>query len=255
MPTARGRLRYGPRGSTVPRKGWWAILECDPDWHGFYAPWIHRKIPGQWMMAVDRERVFEGRLVDTTPHLGLVKPLFQMPAWGPHISVIRNEKPTLHLDVWELQVRLGDAEQEVESLRHAIRYWQDKVTAYAEEVSQIGPGCKPKFRQAADDALRDMRATLTRRERHQGRAKKDVKRFKADWKRMRKGQGLPDGLTSGVPVKFQYDEMLIRGRTHWLFKVWSGRLLQFREFFGLPRKPRVPLHLTIGVTEGGVPGA
>lgn len=104
MPTATGFLTYDPAAFTVRRKAWWCILECGSGWFWWYKPQLLQELPGEWMWAVDRDRVFEGGTgsrVDKTPHLALVRPTLSPPAWGPHISIMRGEKPRRNLDVWQ----------------------------------------------------------------------------------------------------------------------------------------------------------
>ena len=251
MPTATGQLRYGPRGSTVPRVGWWMILECDLDWHALFAPHVHKHMPGRWVMAVDRDRVFDGRHVDHTPHLGLVKPLFQMPAWGPHVSVVRNEKPTKHLDVWQFHVRMGDVQQEILSMRESLRFYEDQSTAFSEAVAQAGEG--RKGRREMEASLLEMRRKVVDRQTRLGRLNRELRDLKEQWRKWRKAEGFPEGLTSGLPVKFAFDVDLKEGRTHWWLDVQCKKVPFIREFYGLTPWPRVRLHLTVGVTVGGIP--
>lgn len=249
MPTATGQLRYGPRGATVPRKGWWMILECDRDWHRLFEPLVTREMPGRWVMAIDRDRVFDGRLVDTTPHLGLLKPTFQMPAWGPHVSIVRGEKPTKHLDVWDFHVRMGDVQQELVSMRESLAHWEAKAAEFAPEVERAGG----RGRGEMEASLREMHATVTDRQRRIGRLRRELSDLKDRWREMRRERGLPEGLTSGINVQFHFDPDLKLGRTHWWLDVRCKKVPVVREFFGLAPWPRVRLHLTVGVTEGGIP--
>jgi hypothetical protein len=103
MPLAVGHLRYNPTAPSVERKAWWCILDCGPGWFWWYRPQLHRELPGRWIQAVDRDRVFEGQRVDRTPHLAYIRPALAPPAWGPHISITRGEKPKANLDVWNSQ--------------------------------------------------------------------------------------------------------------------------------------------------------
>lgn len=181
------------------------ILTCDRDWHRMYIPDVQRLSPGEWMMVADADRAFDntyqGRprqplirkfrkggdytehqvvephdlptvFVDYTPHLGLVRPRFMPPAWGPHISVIRGEQPTQNRDIWDLMVR------------------------------------------------------------------------------RRGGMDTPDWLRENSPVEFEYDLELQAARTHWYLRVRCPQVVAIRRFYGLPDYPKVPLHLTVGVSEG-----
>jgi len=127
MPQATGYLQYGPSNPRLPRAGFWSILRCDPDWFRLYAPQTLAEMAPDWVLAVDRDRIFEGRRVDYSPHLALIRPPLQEPAWGPHISITRNERPNLHLDVWDLAVRIEDLQQRPSTnkkhLRQALETW------------------------------------------------------------------------------------------------------------------------------------
>jgi hypothetical protein len=206
-----------------------------------YAPHVEREMPGTWVLAADADRVFEstyeGRpqrplirryephdrtrytevqitraldlprvFADFTPHLGLMKPAFQAPAWGPHISVIRGtiEKVPKHLDVWDLAVQIGDITDDL----HA--------------------------------------ATRKGDHRQVGRLRGELRELRARWTAL----GVPGWLTPGSGVTFEYDPDMQLGKTHWFLRTQSQVLGGIREFFGLSARPRVPFHLTVGVTEG-----
>lgn len=161
MITATGHLRYDPKAPSVAWKPWWCILACGSGWFWRLAPELRNTLEGDWKYVVDRDRVFEGRLVDRTPHLALVKPQMSPPAWGPHISVFRGERPRLNKDAWK--------------------------------------GGRGPF--------------------HNG----DTFEFLVDVERPQ---------TNGH---------------HWFFPVKCSLLGDLREFYGLPRKPRVPFHLTFAI--------
>lgn len=108
MPTATGIIRYGPQSPSLPRRGWWLLVECDPDWFRLYGPWAHRSLTPQWINAVDRDRIFDSRHVDREPRLALFRSTILCPAWNPHISVFRNERPRTNIDLWKGGVEIGD---------------------------------------------------------------------------------------------------------------------------------------------------
>ena len=108
MPSASGILRYGPQSPSLSRKGWWMLVECDSDWFRLYGPWAHRTLQPQWIHAVDRDRIFDSRRVDREPRLAIMRPTILEPAWSPHISVCRNERPRTHRDMWIRATEIGD---------------------------------------------------------------------------------------------------------------------------------------------------
>lgn len=203
MPTATGQLRYDPTVPGLPLNGHWMVLSCDMDWHRMYVPDVERMAPGTWMLVADADRIFDntyqGRpqqpvlrrfrkggdyiehqvadpsslpnvFVDYTPHLGLVRPRFDPPAWGPHISIIRGEQPTRNQDIWDILARRrGSAE-------------------------------------------------------------------------------MPDWLRQNASVEFEYDPELHMARTHWYLRIRCPQVMAIRRFYGLSDYPKVPLHLTVGVS-------
>ena len=162
MPTAVGHIRYNPSAASVQRKAWWCILFCGSGWYWWLSPQLRRELPGEWMMAVDRSRVFEGQRVDRDPRLALVRPTLQPPAWGPHISVFRGEKPQKNRNQWN------------------------------------------------------------------------------------SGKG-PRWLLRGAAFEFDYNVEPRTNGHHWYLPVTCEGLGDLREFYGLPRKPRVPFHLTFAI--------
>jgi len=96
-PTAIGRLRYDPRGASVPYRPWWLVLQCDGDWHRRLLVDVRGKLPQAWRIVTDPDRNV-GKTRDV-PHLGRVGRLIR-PAWGCHISILRGERPTKNAGAW-----------------------------------------------------------------------------------------------------------------------------------------------------------
>lgn len=247
---AIGQLRYGPRASTVDRKGRWLAVECDRDWFHMYAPQVHREMPGRWMQAVDRDRARMDSRGRVDPRLGIVKPIFQEPAWGPHISVSRGERFTEHLDVWDLGVEMGDVRQEITSMRLSRRHYEAQAVEFEQTLARMSPGVRPKYRKAAEDSLAGMRAKVADRAVRLVRLERRESVLLERWERLRASQGLPEWLTPGGPIQFGYSPDLKLAGSHWYLDVKSRTLGRLRTFFGLPVRPRVPFHLTVGVTGG-----
>jgi flagellar biosynthesis chaperone FliJ len=237
MQTALGQIRLGPRASSVPRRGWWSILQCDRDWHGLCEPVFQLRTPGEW--------------VDTGGgKLALVRPRFEVPAWGPHISITRNEKPKQHLDVWRLLQDLGDLEEELMSMRESLRHYEAKAAEYRKTLEDMGPGVRPKFRRQAEASLTEMERTIANRERRIPMLTTDIQKVRSEWGRLRGRLRLPKWFGSGQPLRFEHEDELRLWGSHWGLRVRCDTLGDIRELFGLRRQPRVPFHLTVGVTEG-----
>jgi hypothetical protein len=251
MAQAIGRLRYGPQGATVPRKGRWIILECDRDWFAMFAPQVHRKIPGRWANVVDEDRHhMDGVHRHIDPRLALVKPGFQEPAWHPHISITRNERLASHKDVWDLGVAFGDVQQEMVSMVESGKHHEAKVLDLVEELRRMGPGTKPKYRIPVEEALERSRHLTRHRTRRLARLERDESRLLEEWDRMQADQDLPDFLNPGGNIQFGVNMDLKLARTHWYLDAKCRTLGRIRHFFGLDPRPRVPFHLTVGVTSG-----
>ena len=101
MPTARGHLSFDPRVASIDSKPWWLILRCDYAWYEMYERWITRAGYGKrWVRAIDSLRVNpDGQSLDLAPRLALSGGVMP-PAWGPHISVMRGERPRAQEAKW-----------------------------------------------------------------------------------------------------------------------------------------------------------
>jgi hypothetical protein len=277
MQTAIGHLRYEPQVPGLAANGPWAILACDADWHRMCARDVERRTPGQWMHVADADRVFDvayqGRpqrplirkfkkggeftehqiqkphevptvFVDYTPHLGLVRPRFDPPAGGPHISIVRNEQPTRNRHAWEFQARLGAAIQNLTHLRSAKAQMTAKAEAFALTIREVASA---KERQNMEHSLAAMWSEVMTLTRRITQAENAVDRLNAERLRSQEIRRMPDFLVEDALVEFEYDPELLLGRTHWFLRVRCPQVVEFRRFYGLPDYPRVPLHLTVGV--------
>lgn len=248
MPTAVGRLRYGPQSPSLPRKGWWLLLECDRDWFRRYAPEAQRELPPQFVEVVDRDRVFEGRHVDDAPRLGIYRPALLEPAWRPHISIARNERPKMNLDLWNMAVQAGDLLDDEEHAIESAKYLRDKATRLQAELALVDPGKAKHIRKMQaeiDDALRV--AATRDRKLHAVRAA--IPKALDAWRVEAERRGLPPRLGPGSRVEFAWNECPRSSGHHWWFDVICETLLDLREVYGLRRGPRLPLHLTFAVAE------
>lgn len=244
------------------------VLSCDQDWHDMCAREVEHRIPGKWMFVADADRVFSeayhGRpqrplirkankgggyserqvtaahelptmFIDYTPHLGLVRPRFDPPAWGPHISMCRGEQPQKNQQVWDAQARLGAAVQAVLFLRSAQAQQAEKTEAYATTATG------PKERQnlvVMQDHSRQLTGRLTQAEK--------------TWAQLRDrvDTRVPEFLREDATVEFEFEPDLRLGHTHWYLKVRCPQVPGIRRFYGLTDYPKVPLHLTVGVVSG-----
>lgn len=54
------------------------------------------------------------------------------------------------------------------------------------------------------------------------------------------------GWGNGKKVEFQYDPTVLTNGIHYWMRVTCDKMLELREWYGLPRTPYRPLHLTLG---------
>lgn len=251
MTRAAGHLRYEPRVATLPTKGRWLILRCDRDWHHWYAIQAHKEFQGRWVKVIDKDRVSPGSHKGVESRLGLMKPTFQEPAWGPHISVVRGniEKVTKHLDVWNLGARIGAAQQRIASATHLKASYSIQALEYEAALATLRPGIKQKIQRAAEASLLRMRTKIIDQKVRLERGQREEGYLLKAWEKMRRTQNLPSEVMPGGEVLFDFDLELRLARTHWYLEVRSPTLIRIRAFFGLRGHPRVPFHLTVGVTE------
>lgn len=270
MQTATGRVRYNPINS-LARNGDWLILECDDDWHHWYAKDAQQRMPGSWRQVVDADRFFtreyEGRprqpvlrryekygkayteqtdevaardFVDYTPHIALLRPKFVMPMWGAHISVLRSETPTKNTRLWQQQTQLGKLEFRIRTLRRQNQELREKIEAY---TATLVPGLPPQEISRGQSVVRQLqqefRNTLNR-----------IRTLESEARPFRGQPGLPPIFAEGSEIEFQFNPEMYLARTHWCLSVRCPWVAEVRQFYGLPAKCPVPLHLTVGVTEG-----
>jgi len=249
VPAATGILRYGPQSQSVPRKGWWAVLVCDRDWFLRYGAEAQRELTPQFVEAVDEDRLFEGQFVDRTPRLAIYRPPLFEPAWHPHISITRGEKPTRHLDLWGLGVKVGDLMDAEEHAVESAKYLRDKAVRLQEALEAVDPR-KTKYIRKAEAEIADTLRVAKGRDKALVRAQTELQRTRTEWRKAARKAGVPLWFAPGTPVEFGWDPECRSSGHHWWFPVKSKLLLNLRQVYGLRRQPRLPLHLTFAVAEG-----
>lgn len=233
MPTASGILRYGPQSPSLPRKGWWLLVECDSDWFRLYGSWALQSIEPQWIQAVDRDRIFDSRRVDREPRLAISRPTILEPAWKPHISICRNERPRTHRDMWIRATEIGD-------LQSKSRWLQETAEALEDKARQLGPG--PEARHAVNDSRGRLR--------QKKRVDRNLHEQLQDWLSDAHRRNIPANMAPGNEIKFEFNHEARTNGHHWWFSVDYPFLGDLRSTYGLRRRPRVPFHLTFAVLEG-----
>lgn len=85
--TSKGKVVYDPdRGDMKAKTKWWVIVELDKGITDYYRWWANRYINPLRYTAEDRQHWQWKNLKDKSQDLLL-------PAWGPHMSIVRGEKP------------------------------------------------------------------------------------------------------------------------------------------------------------------
>jgi len=111
-----GTLRFDPQVKSTSRGRWWLILECGEGWWNLYSYWSDQLGWGRWVH--DRH----GKLQWANNQL-------VRPAWGPHVSVIRREKPRKNLNRWGAQ----------EGRR--VEFWVDPFVHFNQEYWWLNARC------------------------------------------------------------------------------------------------------------------
>jgi len=89
--TSWGTVVYDPdRGDMKAKTKWWVVVELDRGITDYYRWWANRFINPLRYDALDRQKASWALHKDKRQDLHL-------PAWGPHMSIIRGEKPRPHL--------------------------------------------------------------------------------------------------------------------------------------------------------------
>jgi hypothetical protein len=197
---------------------------------------------------VDRDRVFDGQYVDESLRLALLTPILHPPAWGPHVSVIRNEAPKKNRDLWLKAVEIGDMADELTRLSESSRFLREKAQRLHEAAEQAGKADdRERIHKQAEETL----ASAKSREHRIPRFRDDLWLARDRWDRVRSKAGLPEGIgpLNEVSVEIDVENVETSGH-HWWFSVQSERIRTIREVFGL--SPRIPLppHMTFAVLEG-----
>jgi len=95
-----GYLKYDPRHIETRYKDWWLILQCSEGIALYYRYWIQKE--ATWEVH-SRDWLNKAKL---NPNLDRHWPVTQKgikltrSAWGPHVSVVRGEKP-LNIKLWK----------------------------------------------------------------------------------------------------------------------------------------------------------
>lgn len=245
MSQATGTFRYGPDSPTVPRRGFWAILACDWDWFNLYGRWAEQAQRCRWARVIDLDRVFNGQYVDSQPRLGIIRPALQPPAWGPHISIVRGERPTQHLDLWNLGVELGDRQSECSRLVCAVEQRIEKISILEAAMQN---SMKPKFRSETEAQIANLQKEIRRlSNREKTLRETHLPQMQRDWLSVANPVGV--SFVPGGNIPFDFTEMHSDGN-HWWFDVQAPILSEFRKTFGLSPMPSLPFHLTFAVKDG-----
>lgn len=234
---AVGYLRYGPDSPSVPRKGYWSILACDPDWFKLYGLPTMQKLPGKWVWAVDKDRIVNGAHGLPEPRLAYYRPTLLAPAWQPHISITRNEKPRDHERLWDLAVQIGDLQDIIRAVPFIVEFHERKIAMLCEQRDPKAKGFIKEHEQAIAKAkARKVAAT---------------RKLPSSEQLWLEKAGRMDTFRPGKEVVFSFDPTDIRTNgNHWWFLIQCPLLNDFRQAYGLSREPFVPLHLTFAVLEG-----
>lgn len=86
-----GTIEYDPdRGDMRNKTKWWVVLNLDKGITDYYRWWANRHINPLRYSAEDKQRWTWPQLKDKREDLYL-------PAWGPHMSIVRGEEPRNNL--------------------------------------------------------------------------------------------------------------------------------------------------------------
>lgn len=242
---ATGHLWYGPTAPSVKSKPGWLILDCGTDWFRLYSQWMVDHSPGRWARVVDRDRVF-GNTVDKAPRLALVRPQYDSPAWGPHISICRGEKPRSRKDIWSLQESLSDAQWAVRRLDAVIAELHESLNQLSLDLVEATSD-KQRARITSDQER--IRKTIKARQANLRSFESKV----APLVRRSDDLKVPSEFRSGAEIEFGYDPTpkTKDGLHHWWLDILEADLLgEVRDYYGLRPRPRVPFHLTLGIESG-----
>jgi len=204
-------------------------------------------MPGRWASVIDEDRSTTHE--KASARLGLVKPQFQMPSWGPHVSITRGFEKPEHHDLWDLGVDLGDVRQEMVSMVESRKHHEAKVVSLTAELERSA-SAKAKHLKPVQDALKHSQRAVRERATRLVRLKRDEAHLARVLEATVKSQDLPEYVIPGAKIQFGFDPDLKLARTHWYLDVKCRTLNRIRHFFGLEPQPRVPFHLTVAVTSG-----
>lgn len=247
--TANGRLLFEPRGlhGSVPRSRGWAVIETSLDWYNLVAEDARLLLRGSWQMVLDPERAPGGhrRDVGITPRPAFVRPRVQLPAWGPHISISRGERARKNRDQWDLLVErtkhllnrdasiyfLGEQRARKASNHAMLQEVENKGGTHARKA-------RDRYRKVIAECDRAIRYHVKRVR----AADREVPRIED---RLR-SKGAPEFLFE--PFTFTFDPADMRWwRKHFAVNVECPRALEVRGHFGMSRRTKQPLHMTMVV--------
>ena len=256
-----GHLRLDPNGLTgavrAGRRQNWAVLFCDPGWYGMNLALAKEHLPGRWGTARDglRPRVGAvgegggGSQLDLTPKLVFIKPMPEMPAWGPHVSLIRGEAPRLNLDVWATRSAVTMREQELERLDQQVAAMVIARDNLVDTIDGTAPSKREKFRREQQALLQQKNVDIGRAQSARPHVLARLREAENRWNDIDQ-ERFPAGLRPARPLTFEVTSALQTGTTHWWYEIHCAAIEDLRSFFGLAPLPRIPLHLTVGVMPG-----
>jgi hypothetical protein len=178
-----------------------------------------------------------------------MRPTLIEPAWKPHISVVRREKPRKHLDIWELAIECGDLMDERTYLVESAYYLRSKADTIERELA-LTDHSKVKHIELAWKEIRDARRTAEKRDNALRRMRGRILPALERWRRLADKHGLPKGIGPNERALFRFDVNPGTNGRHWWFDVECELLHEIREVFGLRPSPHVRFHLTFAVREG-----
>lgn len=242
--TATGRLLIEPKGrfGSVPSSRGWAVIEASMDWYNLTANDARSLLPGVWRMVMDSARGEPKG--SATPRLAVVRPQVQPPAWGPHVSVSRGEQVSRNHAVWGLLRQRSEHIVNRDAATYFLSEAISKKEANIRAREQVGGTGKhaDAARAQCDAAIREADTLVQRHTRTIATADAEVPRLEALLDRAR----APTFLTQ--PFVFTFDPTSMQWfRDHFAANVACSDAREVRLFFGMPRTPRVPFHLTMVV--------
>lgn len=231
--TASGRFLVEPQGrfGHVPYSRGWALLESSTSWFDQSREAIQATLPETWFRVVDPSR---GR--DTREQLAPIRPDVIMPAWGPHLTHSWG-KPS------GTTCGPGTTWQGLSSLIVRLDITKTQRDLLNQKIANLIEVTRPD--QNMLQVLRVSRTQMTDLE-------YKIQNMENVLKRAKSGSGPemahPGCRVPGGQVPFTFDVTSLRlwGK-HFALQVQVDAGREIREFFGLPKKPSIPYHLTVAI--------